>query len=547
VTELARGDSGSLLGVLMGAVGMVLLIALANAANLLVARVEHRRRELAVRTALGATRLHLWTHLLVESILLAAGGAVVGLAAAGGGIALLPLVASSYLPRLDEAHLGGHTVAFALILAGVGVLLFTAIPLLHHRLERRRGSALRAGGRTTAAGSWSPGSQRILVGAQLAVVTPLLAGAALLVGSFARLQAVDPGFDAPRLLSLQVHLSPAVWSDASSRRELWDRALERLAALPGVDGAALSTERPPDGVFNVNNFELEDRPTLPGQPERVAPWVVVDPRYFSVLGVPLREGRTFQPSDLDDDAPPVLVVDEAWAEQNYPGESPVGRRLYAGGQSTGPRSTIVGVVASVPYQGVGRSALGAVYQPSRDDFSDPWLMVRTAGDPRDVADDVREVLRRLAPSSPVTDVATGEEMLHDALTRPHHLTVLLGVFSTVALLLAVVGVYGVTSYDVEQRRGAIAVRLALGGPPRAVLATTLRDGLRVALAGLAVGVVAALLVTRVLSGLLYGVRPRDPVALMSASLLLLAVSALACLVPALRAVRVDPAATLRED
>jgi ABC-type antimicrobial peptide transport system permease subunit len=207
----------------------------------------------------------------------------------------------------------------------------------------------------------------------------------------------------------------------------------------------------------------------------------------------------------------------------------------------------VGVVASVPYQGVGRSALGAVYQPSRDDFSDPWLMVRTAGDPRDVADDVREVLRRLAPSSPVTDVATGEEMLHDALTRPHHLTVLLGVFSTVALLLAVVGVYGVTSYDVEQRRGAIAVRLALGGPPRAVLATTLRDGLRVALAGLAVGVVAALLVTRVLSGLLYGVRPRDPVALMSASLLLLAVSALACLVPALRAVRVDPAATLRED
>jgi predicted lysophospholipase L1 biosynthesis ABC-type transport system permease subunit len=222
-------------------------------------------------------------------------------------------------------------------------------------------------------------------------------------------------------------------------------------------------------------------------------------------------------------------------------------RLYSGGQTTGPRETIVGVVGTVPYTGVGRNELGAMYQPLDLRFDAAWLLVRAEGDPQAVAGAVRDELRRLDPTVPIVMAATGEQLLHDALTRPRHLSLLLGVFSAVALALSVVGVYGITSYSVQRRRADIAVRLALGGAPAGVLRSTLWEGMRVALLGLAVGVLAALSVTGALSGLLYGVAPRDPATLAGAAALLLAVSGVACLVPALRAVRVDPAATLREE
>jgi putative ABC transport system permease protein len=376
---------------------------------------------------------------------------------------------------------------------------------------------------------------------------PLLAGAILLLGSFVRLQRVDPGFDADHLLSMFVMLSPTTHPDRASRTRFWEPALERLEALPGVSRAALANERPPTDVNNVNNFQLEDRPTPPGEPERLAAWVVVGASYFEVMGIPLLEGRGFEPSDLDDEALPVILVDEAWARRNYPGESPVGRRLYSGGQTTGPRATIVGVVGTVPYEGIGASERGAMYQVVSNRFAEAWLLLRTAGDPHDVAPLVREELRGLDPTAPVVMMATGEELLRESLTRPRHLSLLLGLFSAVALGLAVVGIYGITSYSVQQGRADIAVRLALGGAPGSVLGRTLWEGMRVSLAGLAVGFAASLLLTGALSGLLYGVAPRDPAALAAAATVLLGVSAVACLLPALRAVRVDPASTLREE
>jgi putative ABC transport system permease protein len=547
VTRRARGDAGPLLGVLMAAVGMVLLIALSNASNLLLARLGGRARELAVRAALGASGARIRAHLLVESAWLAAGGAVLGVGLARAGVAALPSVASAWLGRAGEAELTPHTVAFALLLAAAGAAVFAAVPALRGDGRDDLAAALRAGGRSSTESLSKQRSRRFLVAGQMAIVTPLLAGAMLLLGTFVRLQRMDPGFDADHVLTMGVMLSPAPYPDAVSRERFWEPALARIGSLPGVVRAALATERPPAEVNNVNNFDLEDRPTRPGQPERVAAWVVAGPSYFETMGIPLVEGRGFRRADLDDDAPPVVLVDEAWTRANYPGESPVGRRLYSGGQTTGPRTTIVGVVGTVPYNGLGTSELGAVYEPTANRLSDAWLVVRTTGDPLDVASHVRAELRRLDPAVPVVRMATGRELLHDALARPRHLSLLLSVFSAVALGLAVVGVYGITAYSVQRRRGDIAVRLALGGAPGEVLGRTLWEGMRVSLAGLAAGLVAALLLTGALSGLLYGVAPRDPASLGLAAALLLCVSATACLIPAVRAVRVDPASTLREE
>jgi len=547
VTERARGDAGPLLGVLMAAVGMVLLIALSNASNLLLARTGGRARELAVRAAIGATRGRIWAHLLVESAWLAFAGAASGLALAWGGVTLLPAVAGTWLLRAGEADLTLHTVSFALALAALAGLFFAAVPVLHRRGDHNLSARLHAGGRSSTASPLRQRSQRLLVAGQLAIVTPLLAGAALLLGSFVRLQRMDPGFDADHALTMGVTLSPAAYPDRASRARYWEPALARIESLPGVARAGLATERPPADVNNVNNFDLEDRPTAPGEPQRVAAWVGVGLSYFETLGVPLVEGRSFQRADLDDDAPPVVLVDEAWARANYPGESPVGRRLYSGGQTTGPRTTIIGVVGTVPYQGLGTSETGAMYQPTAPILSRGWLLIRTAGDPREVAARVRDELRRLDPTVPVVRVATGRELLRDALARPRNLSLLLAVFSAVALGLAVVGVYGIASYSVQQRRTDIAVRLALGGPPSGVLRHILWEGLRISLMGLTLGVAAALALTGALSGLLYGVAPRDPTSLASAAALLLVVSGVASLVPAVRAVRVDPASTLRTD
>jgi predicted permease len=545
--DYIRADSGPLLAVLMGAVAMLLLIAMANSASLLTARVSGRARELAVREALGASRGRIWGHLLLESGLLAVGGVAVGLGAARLGVAALPVVASTYLRRTADAQLSGHVVGFALLLAAVCGLLFATVPALHRRRSSSVGHELRTGSRGSTAGPARQRTQRFLFAAEVAIVMPLLVGAFLLLGSFLRLQSVDPGFDAAELVSMRVSLSPATYPDGVSRQRFWDAALEQIEAIPGVSAVALSTETPPDDLGNLNNFDLEDRPVPEGQQQPMAAWVVVGPSYFDVLGMPLLEGRAFQRADLDDGAPPVLIVDEAWARANYPGQSAVGHRLYEGGQTTGQPMTVVGVVGSVPYEGIGASDRGAIYQPAPNILSSPFLMVRAEGGPASVVTRVRATLRGLDASAPVTEVATGTDLLGAALTLPRHLSLLAALFSAVAVALAVVGIYGITAYAVQQRRGDIAVRLALGGAPGRVLGAALWDGLRVSLVGLALGGGAAFLMTGALSSLLYQVTPRDPRSLAGAAVLLLTVSAVACFVPARRAVAMDPATTLREE
>jgi putative ABC transport system permease protein len=540
-----EGDSARLLAVLMGAGLFVLLIATANAAGLLLARLTSRETELAVRAALGASRGRIVRHLLSESSLLAGGGAILGLVLARGGIAALPAVASAYLPRLDELGLTGPVLVFALVLAMLSGLVFGLVPALRRHPDARLADELRAGGRGGTAARAGRRTQRLLVAGQLAVSMPLLTGAGLLLSSFAHLESVDPGFAARHVVSMRVSLPSATYPTGPPRARFWKDALERISSIPGVVSVGLSDGRPPNDHPMDNNFDLEDHPAGSGA-QPVVPWVAADSAFFATLQVPLLAGRLFDARD-EEATDPVVVVDEAWARRFFPGQSAVGHRMRSGGQTTGPWTTVVGVVGDVPFSGLGAPRQGTVYDPYVSYDGGIFLYVRTAGgDPSAIVRAVRARLGGIDPSIPVTDVATADEALQASLTRPRNLTLVISLFSAVALALAALGLYGVTAYGVQQRRGDIAVRLTLGGSPRAALATVTRDGMAVAVAGLGVGLVASLAVTGVLSSMLYGVAPRDPGALAAASLVLLAISMVACLVPGLRAVRVDPASTLRE-
>ena len=540
-----RGDAGRLVEILMGAGILVLFIATANAAGLLLARATSRGTELAVRSALGASRARVVLHLLTESAVLALGGVLVGLGVARAGIAILPTLASGYIPRLDALTLSGPVLGFALLLAVGSGLVFGAIPALR-RPGERIAEELRGGGRGAIGGRESRRIQRLLVAGQLAVSMPLLAGAGLLLSSFVRLQGVDPGFDTEHLASMRISLPNASYPGGDDRETFWAEAVARISALPGVASVALSDSRPPDDHPIDNNFDLEDRPS-PAGAQPVVPWIFADTGFFHTLDIPLVEGRLFDARDAGA-VDPVVIVDQAWASRFFPGEDAVGRRMRNGGDTSSPPTTVVGVVGDVPWSGLARTHQGVVYDPDLRRWArNPFLYVRTRGDPAAVISSVRDVIRDLDPGVPVTDVATVRDAIRASLTRPWNLTLVISVFSVVALALAVLGLYGVMAYAVQRRRGDIAVRLTLGGSPRAVLRMVTVEGMTLAAAGLAVGLGGALLLTRALSSLLYGVSPRDPLTLVGSAITLMAVSALACLVPALRAIRVNPATILREE
>jgi putative ABC transport system permease protein len=545
--ERLQGDVGGLLFVLMGSVGLLLLTATANAANLLLARVGGRRRELAVRAALGASRGRIVGLLLTETTLLAVGGVAVGLLGAHWAMGVLPAVASGYIPRLSELSLSGPVLGFAVALAVGSGLLFGLISAFQGS-DGELGSALRAGGRTATQSQGQQRAQTALVVGQLALAVPLLAGAGLLVSSFANMYRVNLGFDADRLVSVHVPLDGNEYPDPTARAFFWDEALDQITAIPGVLSVGVGSGRPPADVSMTNNFNLEDKPTPPGSVEPSVPWVLADNGYFQAMGIPHLAGRLFEPSDLDDEAPPVILVDEAWARRFFPGEEVLGRRLVSGGCTTCPLTTVVGVVGTVPYGGVLTTDEGAVYSPGgREILSNPTLHVRAAGDPAQLIPQIRQEIRGIDPTIPLADFATGETLLEESLSRPRHLSLLLGSFSTVALILAVVGLYGIMAYSVHTRRGDIAIRLALGGSPGGVLRMVIGQGMAMVLMGLVLGVAGALAFTRVLSDLLFGVEPNDPLTIAAVAVLLASVSLVACALPGRRAVRVNPVDALRQE
>ena len=534
--ETVVGRARKPLGVFSASVVLVLLIGIANVANLVLVRASGRRREMALRAALGAGRGRLARLLAVESLVLGLLGGAAGLLVAYGGVRALAALVPG-LPGIERARLDLRTVAFTAAAALASAVLVGAYPLVF-ALRRDLASSFRGGGRNASAERRTRWFQGGLVVAEFALALPLLLGAGLLLHSFVRLQRVDPGFDPERLLTVRVSLPETRYADTAAVRRFWDEALRRVREVPGVTEAALTLSLPPDDPGDENNFELLDRPRDDGS-QPVAPWNPATPELFRALGVPLLEGRLFGPQD-GGDAPVVLVVSRAWAERYYPGESVLGRRLRSGGCSECPPETVVGVVGDVKYYGLQGGA-EAIYLPfAQDTRSSMNLVVRTEGAPERVAAGVRERIRSLDPDLPLEGMATMEERLYDSMASPRRWTHMVGGFAAAAVLLAAIGIFGVMSYTVAQQRQEIGVRMALGAAPAAVVGLVVRRGMRRALLGVALGVAVSVPAARVLKGVLFEVGAADPPTMAAVTALLFAVALLACWLPARRAARINP-------
>jgi putative ABC transport system permease protein len=553
--EFVIGRFRTLLLVLLGAVLLVLLVASTNAAGLLTARASQRRGEIATRAALGASGSRLVRLVVTESLLLAIGGALFGLALAATAVRAIRAAGPDFLPRAGEIALDGQVLGFAALLTGVSLLVFGVVPALQ-LFGARSGIAvtLAAARRTATAAFAAHNARRMLVASQFAIAVPLVAGAALLSNSFLRLQRVDPGFDGEHVLTAGIARRPASGVEPAAERAFWDRLLERVEALPGVVAAGLSDSRPPRGANNINNFDPLDRPTPSGKTEPTAVWLVVSPGYFEALRIGLVSGRMFDERDNLDLPTTSALVDRTWADNVYPGESPVGRQFYEGGcRSAECRIVnVIGVVENVRYLGLDDSqrgaSVGTVYVPQSQWLAaSSNLFVRASGDPLVLLDAIRDIVQELDPEILLTDVATARELVDDALAAPRNLAAVVAVFAGVALVLAMIGIYGVMSYFVNEHRKAIGIRLALGGGPGEVLRYVLGRGMKPVLAGTALGFAIAFGVTRFMSRLLFVVSPNDPATLALVALAMLSAAAAACWLPARQAARLDPVKTLRND
>jgi putative ABC transport system permease protein len=542
---------------LQGAVLFVLLISCANVSNLLLARAEARSREVAIRNALGAQRKRLIQQFMTESLLLGVLGGILGLVLAFFGLNAAVSLLPEGAPRAKEIGIDGTVLAFGLLSALVTSVLFGLAPIVHSRVQSLHG-ALKEGQRTTG----SPLRQRFrrtLVVAEMALAVVLVIGCGLMIRSFSQLSRVELGFRPDHLLTFQIKLPNKVYPDDKEAVAFLQRAVERLRVLPGVENATLMTGLPPNRPVNANDlFIVGKTPPRPGEgpPWNTDFWQTVGPDYFATMGIKLLEGRLFDGRD-GPDAPGVALVNQSMARKFWPGESVIGKQIHAQGNRERALQTIVGVVADVKQQGVEAPTGTELYFPMQQStqlgFAPrlPTFALRTAGDPLALAGAVRAAMAALDPQIAIARLRTMDQIMYDAVAKPRFLTMLLGVFAGLALVLAAVGIYGVMSYAVAQRTREIGIRMALGAEAGNVRGLVLRQGLLLAGLGTLLGLGAAFTVNHVLSkvlaDLLYGVRALDPSTFVTVPLVVVAVAALACWIPALRATRIDPMVALRSD
>jgi predicted permease len=540
------GDVGTIAGLSLAAVGLVWLIACVNASNLLVARVTSRRRELVVRAALGASRARVLRPLFVESALLAAAAAALGVVLARVGVDVVRSVGATYLPRTHDVALGGRVLAFLVILAAISAAIFAIVPAFQGS-GMRLDQSLRSG-RSSTAGVGARRLRQGLVAGQFAICTPLLIVAALLLVSLNALRQVDLGFDTRNVVTATVRLPSALYQREGSVAAFWAELLTRLQSLPGVVGVAFADGRPPNDVGNFNNFELEESVTPPsgsGQAQPVTPWVAVSPEYFSVLGLTLVEGRLLDARDAQRETIESVVVDRAWARRFFPGQSAIGKRFKEGGCTQCPWTTVVGVVSEVKYAGLEQPDQGTVYWALGDDTS-RVAVLRTQGTPSAVLPGVRSVVSGLDANVVLTDVATIDQLVAESLDSSRSLSLLVASLAAIALLLSVVGIYGVMAFYVEQHSRDISIRMALGGRARNVIQLVVGRGLAVVAAGIGLGLIGAFASTRLMATLLFGVDPVSVPTFAAAALGLFLTALAACLIPAVRATRMEPGVLLRD-
>ncbi|HET7746808.1 MAG TPA: ADOP family duplicated permease, partial [Vicinamibacteria bacterium] len=500
--EFVAGDSHRRVPVALAAVAVVWLIACANASSLLVARVTSRRRELAIRAALGASRGRVMRYLLVESVILALGAATLGAALAWALIRLLRDVGAPYVPRAAEMAMDRPVVAVLLVLTALSACLFGLVPALHGASGRAEEALRSSVDRTSSDAPAVRRTRRALVAAQFAIATPLAIVAALLLASLDALRRVDLGFDTTNMISGSISLPAAQYPKPADVAAFWDELQRRVAALPDVAQVAYADDRPPQ-IGNVNNFDLEDFPSESRQP--LAPFLGVTPEYFDLLRLPLLSGRRLDRQDALKETIEAVVVDRAWEKRFFAEGTAVGKRFREGGCTTCPWTTVVGVVPNVQYGGLSNPDEGAVYYPLPPGERARFLIVRTRIDPQRALPTVAWVLRELDPSLPLAGVATMDDVVASSLERPRSLALVVAAFGVVALLLSIVGIYGVMAYYVQQHWKDISIRMALGGRAGTIVRWIVGQGMGVVAGGVVVGLVEAVFAARAVTGLLFRV------------------------------------------
>jgi predicted permease len=528
--------------VLLAAAGFVLLIACANVANLNLSRMVRRERELAVRAALGAGRVRMFRQLLTESFLLAVIGGGLGLFFSWGALSLLVSFAARFTPRAREIHMDGVVLGFTFLVAVLTSLLSGTAPALAAR-ETVVGT-LKEGGAQSTIGRGKHRTRGLLIVAQVAVSFLLLIGAGLMLRSFMKLQHVDPGFQPENILTMEVALDFVKYNTNDKQRAFFESLLEKVQMQSGVKSAAASMMIPfTKGMTMTGDFQIEGQTPEPGQAMPKADFRIVSPTYFEALHIPIFSGRGFFETDRPGH-PDVAVVNRSAARHIWGSRDPAGTRFTTDGGKTWTQ--VVGVVGDIKQYGLDKDVVDEIYVPlAQNPMSQASLLIKTAVEPMSIARGVIELLHGIDPNQPVARVRSLEQVRADSVAAPRLTTNLLGLFALLALVIAATGIGGVMALAVGQRRHEIGVRMAIGARPGEILRMILGQGMMLALVGVALGLVGALWLTRLLEQLLFEVGPSDPLTYVGVALLLGVSALVACYVPARRAARVDPIVALR--
>jgi len=552
--ESLVGNVRQALLVLLGAVGLVLLIACANVANLLLARGEARQKEISIRAALGAGRWRIIRQLLVESFILAFIGGGLGLMLAWSSLDLLLALNPGNIPRLERIGLEPRVLTFTLGLSFFTAFIFGLMPAIHIAKTDLH-STLKASGRTASSARGRLG--KFLVVSEVALAMLLMVGAGLLIVSFRRLGNVDTGLRTDHLLTMRLSLPALAYQKSQQITAFYDRVLDQTRSLPGVEAVAVSDALPLSGNDNDTMMEVENRPFDEKGLAASTDFRVVTPDYFRVIGAHLRRGRIFSESDRED-APLVALINESIARAHWPNEDPIGKRIRLldapPAKATTSFMTIVGVVANAKNRGLAAEIRQEIYVPLRQHGASIAglglrrggnLIVRTSVDPLSVVNAVKEQVRAADSNVPIANVQTMEQVIQSGVVQQRFYTIMLGIFAFVALALGAVGIYGVISFSVGQRTKEIGIRMALGAGRPHILLLVIRNGLGLTLTGIVLGVAGALALTRVLVSLLFEVSATDPLIFAVVALVLVSAALLACYIPGRRAMKVDPLVALR--
>ncbi|HWF88173.1 MAG TPA: ABC transporter permease [Pyrinomonadaceae bacterium] len=528
--------------VLFGAVGFVLLIACSNVANLLLARAATRQKEIAVRLALGANRLRLVRQLLTEGFLLVLIGGPLGMLLAVAGVNVLVSISPQSIPLSSQLGLDARVVAFTLVVSFLTVIIFGLVPALQSS-KVDLSNAMKEGG---SRGTTSSGLRvrNILVVSELVLAAVLLVGAGLMVKSFMRLQNVDPGFDPNNVLTFQYTLPAAKYPDDPQIIAFNGQLIERLKALPGVDSVSGASALPLGKQSNYTSFTIDGQPPLPPGEFLLSEHIGVFPDYFKTMHVQLRKGRDFTAHDTQQSAP-VVIINEAMANQFWPNDNPIGKSIKID-YDQGVSREIIGIVNNIKNFSLDTPAKAEMYVPQfQFPFYSTFLVVHGKGDPKDMVMPVTRTVAGLDKDQPIYNIKPMTEVLNASVARQRFTMLLMSCFAALAAILAAIGLYGVMSYSVSLRSQEMGIRMALGSQRKDILKLIIGHGLKLAIIGVVIGLIIALGLTRLLQSLLFGISANDPVTFIAIALLLAVVAVLASIIPARRAMRVDPMVALR--